>query len=95
MTLATPLHDSLLIHDSLPLHYTPPTKFSYIFPMTRRTNPNTVKKEAQLQQAIAAYRNKEKTASGAIHDFNVPHRTFFSRLGGIAPRNLVHEKEQL
>jgi hypothetical protein len=36
--------------------------------MTRRTNPNTVKKEAQLQQAIAAYRNKEKTASSAIRD---------------------------
>ena len=63
--------------------------------MTHHTNPNTVKKEAQLQQAIAAYQNKEKTASDTIHDFNVPHQTFFSRLGGIAPHNLAHEKEQL
>ena len=63
--------------------------------MTCHTNPNTVKKEAQLQQAIAAYQNKEKTASDTIHDFNVPHQTFFSRLGRIAPRNLAHEKEQL
>ena len=63
--------------------------------MTHRINPNTVKKEAQLQQAIAAYRNKEKTASDAIHDFNIPHRTFFNKLNEIAPRNLAHEKEQL
>ena len=63
--------------------------------MTRHTNPDSVEKEARLQQAIAAYRNKEKTASGAIRDFNVPHRTFYKRLGGIPPRNLAHEKEQL
>jgi len=48
--------------------------------MTRPTNPDNINKEAQLQQAIAAFRKKKKTAKQAISDAGVSRRTFYYRL---------------
>ena len=61
----------------------------------RPTNSTSVDKEATLQQAIAAFRNKEKSVADAIAEFNVPRRTFFDRLNGKPPRNKAHENHQL
>jgi hypothetical protein len=55
----------------------------------------STEKEAKLQAAITAYRTKEKTASEAIRDFDVPRQSFYDRLNGKLPRHLAHEKEQL
>jgi len=63
--------------------------------MTRRANPDAIEKEARLQQAIAAYKNQERTAADAIRAFNVASRTFYRRLSGIPTCNLAHEEEQL
>jgi hypothetical protein len=42
-----------------------------------------------------AFKSKQKTASQAIRDFNVPCQTFYDRLNAKPPRNLAHEKDQL
>jgi hypothetical protein len=44
--------------------------------MTRPKNSGSSEKEARIQAAIAAVRNKEKTASVAIRDFNIPVKRF-------------------
>jgi hypothetical protein len=63
--------------------------------MTRPQNSASVEKEARLQAAITAVRNKEKTASEAIRDFNIPRQTYYDRVNGKLPRHLAHEKDQL
>ena len=62
--------------------------------MAHRTNPESIEKEEKLQQAIAAFLNKDKTASQAIRDFNIPRKTFYRRITGIPPHNKAHEKLQ-
>src|SRR5579859_3521830 len=63
--------------------------------MPRSKKPKSTEKEAILQAAITAFQTKEKTASEAIRDFNVPRQSFYDRLNGKLPRHLAHEKEQL
>ena len=63
--------------------------------MMRPTNSTSVDKEATLQQAIAAFRNKEKSVADAIAEFNIPRRTFCDRLSGKPPHNKAHENHQL
>ena len=47
--------------------------------MTRPQNSMSAEKEARLQAAITAVRNKEKTASAAIRDFNIPRQTYYDQ----------------
>ena len=63
--------------------------------MTRPITTTRIEKEARLQQAITAFKSKQKTASQAIRDFNVPRQTFYDRLNGKPPRKLAREKVQL
>jgi len=63
--------------------------------MTRPINQEAIKKEARLQEAMAAVLAKKYTASSATHAFNVPRQTLYDRLDGKLPRNKAHETEQL
>lgn len=63
--------------------------------MTRPQTSTSAEKEARLQATITAVRNKEKTASEAICDFNISRQTYYDRLKGKLPRHLAHEKDQL
>ena len=63
--------------------------------MIRPKKSKSAEKEAKLQAAIIVFQTKEKTVSEAIHDFSVPHQTFYDRLNGKLPRHLAHEKDQL
>src|SRR5437763_16466788 len=63
--------------------------------MTCPQNSTSAEKEARLQAAITAVRNKEKTASAAIRDFNIPRQIYYDRVNGKLPRHLAHEKDQL
>ena len=63
--------------------------------MTRPRNTKSAEKEARVQAALKAVRNKEKTASEAIRAFNVPRQSFYDRYNGKLPRHLAHEKDQL
>ena len=46
-------------------------------------------------QAIAAYKNQDKSAADAIRDFNIPRQTFSIDWVEKSPRNKAHEKNQL
>ena len=63
--------------------------------MTRPKCTGSAEKEARVQAALTAVRNKEKTASEAIRDFDIPRQTFYDRVNGKLPRNLAHENTQL
>jgi DNA invertase Pin-like site-specific DNA recombinase len=63
--------------------------------MTHPQNSTSAEKEARVQAAIRAVQNKEKTASQAIRDFDIPRQTYYDRLNGKLPRHLAHEKDQL
>jgi hypothetical protein len=63
--------------------------------MTRPKCTGSAEKEALMQAALTAFRNKEKTASQAIRDFNIPRQTFYDRLNGKLPRKRAHENSQL
>jgi len=62
--------------------------------MTRPIKSDTREKEDRLQLALTAFANKQKTATAAIQDYNVPRKTFYRRLSGVPPRNLAHQKDQ-
>ena len=64
--------------------------------MTRAKDPLAAKKEARLQEAIAAVQNGEHTCHSGAIAFGVPRSTLYERVnGGKQPRNLAHESEQI
>lgn len=64
--------------------------------MTRPKNPLAAEKEARYQEAIAAIRKGQHTCHSAAIAFNLPRSTLYTRVnGGIQPRNLAHESEQI
>jgi DDE superfamily endonuclease/Tc5 transposase DNA-binding domain len=63
--------------------------------MTRPKNPESIEKEARLQEAVAAVLAKTHNVPSAAHDFHVPSQTLYDRLAGKPPRNQAHETEQL
>ena len=63
--------------------------------MTRPTDQEAIRKEARLQEAMAAVLAKKYTANSAARVFNVPRQTLYDRLNGKPPRNKGHETEQL
>ena len=63
--------------------------------MTRLTNPESIEKEARLQEAITAVLKGEKTSYKAILDFNVPKQTLYNRLDGKFPHVKAHERDQI
>lgn len=66
--------------------------------MMRPKDQAAAEKEARLQEAIAAVKNKQNrqhTCYSAAKAFNVPPRTFYDRVnGGKKPRNQAHERDQ-
>jgi hypothetical protein len=63
--------------------------------MTRPKNPESIEKEARLQEAVAAVLAETHNVPSAAHDFHVPCQTLYDRLAGKPPRNKAHETEQL
>jgi transposase-like protein len=63
--------------------------------MTRPKNPETARKEARLQEALAAVCNKEHNVPAAAKKFGVSRRTLYYRVNGVPPRSLAHESEQI
>ena len=63
--------------------------------MTRPKNQAAAQKEAQLQEAITAVKNKEYTCHTAAIVFGVPRRTLYDRVNeGKKSRNQAHERDQ-
>ena len=63
--------------------------------MTCPKNYAAIKKEAQLQDAITAVKNKEYSVHAAAIAFNVQRRTLYYRIKEHKkPRNLAHERDQ-
>src|SRR5437762_12401732 len=68
--------------------------------MKRHKNPESMEKEARLQEAIIEYKKQVKQQKSAskvsinhvAKDFNVPRQTLTDRLNGKLPRNKAHEK---
>jgi Tc5 transposase DNA-binding domain len=63
--------------------------------MTRPKNPESIEKDARLQEAVAAVLTKTHNVPSAAHDFNVPRQTLCDQLNGKPPRDQAHEAEQL
>ena len=63
--------------------------------MTRLTNPESIEKEARLQEAITVVLKEEKTPYKAILEFNVPKQILYDRLDGKLPRVKAHERDQI
>jgi hypothetical protein len=65
----------------------------YTLAMTRPRDIKAAEREAQLQEAIAAVRNKEHTCHSAAIAFNVRRRTLYHRVkGNKKPRDHAHEQ---
>jgi Tc5 transposase DNA-binding domain/helix-turn-helix, Psq domain len=63
--------------------------------MTRPKLQALIEKEARLQEAVTAVRNKQHTCHSAALAFKVPRQTLYDRVKGKPPRNKAHEAEQL
>jgi helix-turn-helix, Psq domain len=64
--------------------------------MTRPKDQAAAEKEARLQEAIAAVKNKQYTCYAAAKAFNVPPRTLYDRVNGNKkPHNQAHEHDQI
>ena len=63
--------------------------------MTRRKNPETARKEAKLQEALAAVRSGQHKVDAAAAKFGVSRRTLYTRVTGTLPRSQAHEAEQI
>ena len=64
--------------------------------MTCLKDPESAEKEMRLQQAVAAYKKKQKMSQKVslqhiAKDFDVPRQTLKDRLDGKPPRNKAHE----
>ena len=63
--------------------------------MTRPKNHTAIEKEARLQEAITAVKNKKYSVHGAAIAYNVQRRTLYYRVNeNKKPRNLSHEHDQ-
>ena len=64
--------------------------------MTRRKNPNTVLREAKIQQTLEGIESGlYSSARHAEKETGLPHTILSTRLRGTRPRNKAHEDQQL
>ena len=64
--------------------------------MTRRKNPNTVLREAEIQQVLKGIEfGLYRSARHAKKETGLPHIVISARLRGTRSRNKVHEDQQL
>jgi hypothetical protein len=63
--------------------------------MTRPRNLESARKEARLQEALAAVRSEQHNVPSAAKEFGVSSRTLYDRVNGVLPRNQAHEAEQI
>ena len=63
--------------------------------MTRRKNPESDEKEARIQLALTAMKNKKYKLRKVVHEFNIPRQTLYDRWKGKSSRNKTQEQSQL